>query len=67
MLSLNISFVTTLTNPDQSIGVMSVHTTFNSFLAGGNLCRLLITFANSLYQDQDCQNVGPDLHPSCCS
>ena len=23
-------------------------------------CRLLITFANSLYTDQDRQNVGPD-------
>ena len=28
-------------------------------------CRLLITFANSLDPDQDQQNVGPDLDPSC--
>ena len=26
-------------------------------------CRLLTTFANSLDQDQDGQNVGPDLDP----
>ena len=28
-------------------------------------CRLLITFANSLYPDQARQNVGPDLDPNC--
>ena len=28
------------------------------------MCRLLITFANSLDQDQDRQNVGPDLDRS---
>ena len=27
--------------------------------------RLLITFANSLDQDQEWQNVGPDLDPIC--
>ena len=34
---------------------------FNSFLAGGNICHLLITFANSLDLDQDRQNIDPDL------
>ena len=35
----------------------------NSFLASGNFCCLLITFANSLNPDQDGQNVFPDLDP----
>ena len=30
-----------------------------------NWCHLLMTFANSLYQDQARQNVGPDLDPNC--
>ena len=38
---------------------------FNSFLASGNFCHLLITFANSFDSDQDRQNVGPDLDPNC--
>ena len=38
---------------------------FNSFPASGDLCRLLITFANSLDQDQARQNVGPDLDLNC--
>ena len=38
---------------------------FNSSLASGNLCRPLVTFANSLDPDQDRQNVGPDLDPNC--
>ena len=38
---------------------------FNSFLASGDFCRLLITFANSLDPDQDRQNVGPDLDANC--
>ena len=29
------------------------------------LCRLLITFANSLEPDQARQNVGPDLDQNC--
>ena len=33
----------------------------NSFLI---MCRLLITFANSLYPDQARQNAGPDLDPN---
>ena len=37
----------------------------NSFHASGDLCRLLITFANSLDPDQARQNVGPDLDPNC--
>ena len=37
----------------------------NSFLANGNFCHLLITFANSLDPDQDRQDVGPDLDSSC--
>ena len=27
-------------------------------------CSLLITFANSLYPDQNRQNIGPDLDPN---
>ena len=38
---------------------------FNSFPASGDFCRLLITFANSLYPSQARQNVGPDLDPNC--
>ena len=38
---------------------------FNSFPASDDFCRLLITFANSLDPDQDLQNVGPDLNPTC--
>ena len=38
----------------------------SSFLASGDFCHLLITsFANSLDQDQDRQNVGPDLDANC--
>ena len=37
----------------------------NFFLASGNFCCLLITFANSLDPDQDQQNVCPDLDPKC--
>ena len=32
----------------------------NFFLASGEFCHLLITFANCLDQDQDRQIVGPD-------
>ena len=35
------------------------------FHAGGDFCRLLITFANSLDPNQARQNVGPDLDPNC--
>ena len=38
---------------------------FHSFLASGDLCPLLITFANSLYPNQEPQNVSPDLDPNC--
>ena len=34
------------------------------WLALGDFCRLLITFANSLDPDQDRQNVDPDLDPN---
>ena len=30
-----------------------------------NFCHLLITFANSLDQDQDRHSVGPDPDPNC--
>ena len=36
----------------------------SAFLANGNVCCLLITFANSLDPDQDRQNIGPDLDPN---
>ena len=37
---------------------------FNSYHSRGDFCHLLIIFANSLAQDQDRQNVGPDLDPN---
>ena len=37
----------------------------SNFLASGDFCCLLITFANSLDPDQDRQDVGPDLDPNC--
>ena len=42
---------------------------FNSFLASGNFCCLLITITNCLDPDQDPdqQNVGPDLVPKLVS
>ena len=36
----------------------------NYFLASGNFCRPLITFANSLDPDQKRQNVVSDLDPN---
>ena len=36
----------------------------NTFLASGDFCHLLITFANNLDIDQDLQNFGPDLDPN---
>ena len=36
----------------------------NPILASDGVCRLLITFVNSLDPDQDRQNVGPDLDPN---
>ena len=36
----------------------------NPFIASGDFCRLLITFANSLDQNQDRQNFSPDLDPN---
>ena len=38
---------------------------FNSLPTRGNICCLMITFANSLDQDQAQQDVGPDLDPNC--
>ena len=38
----------------------------NSFLASGNFCCLLITFAIRLDSDQDQQSFGPDLNPNVC-
>ena len=35
------------------------------FLARGDFCHLLITFANSLDPDQGRQIVGPDLDQNC--
>ena len=56
-LSLNISLLKIISiAPDIHI--------FNSLLASGALCHLLITFANSLNPDQDQHSVGPDLDPN---
>ena len=38
---------------------------FNFLYASGDVCHLLITFANSLDPDQAQQNVRPDLDPNC--
>ena len=38
---------------------------FNYLPASGDLCHLLITFANSLDPGHARQNVGPDLNPNC--
>ena len=40
------------------------HSMVNSFLASGDICYLLITFAKSLDPDQDRHNVDPDLGPN---
>ena len=37
----------------------------NAFLASGDFCHLLITFANRLDPDQDGQDVSPGLDPNC--
>ena len=37
---------------------------FNSLMARGDFCCLLITYANSLHPDQARQNLGPDLDPT---
>ena len=36
----------------------------DSFLASGDICSMLKTFANSLDPDQDQRYVGPDLNQS---
>ena len=36
-----------------------------SFLASGDFCHLLITFARGLVSDKDGQNVSFDLDPNC--
>ena len=47
------------------IGALRVKQTFNSFLASGDICRVLKTFADYLDRDQDQQNVSPDLIQYC--
>ena len=37
----------------------------NAFLASGDICRLMLIFANSLDPDQALQDIGPDLDPNC--
>ena len=38
---------------------------FNSLSASSNFCHLLIASANDLDQDQDRENLGPDLDSNC--
>ena len=45
--------------------MLSLAYIFNSFHASDDVCRLLITFANSLYPDQAQHFVGPDLDSNC--
>ena len=42
---------------------MSRFNCFDSFLASGDFCLLLKTFANSLDPDQARQYFGPDMDP----
>ena len=64
--TLATKFIIALKGSSQSghiyhIGCDQVYHAFNYFLASGDVCRLLIAFANSLDPDQDQQNVGLDL------
>ena len=36
----------------------------NSFLARGDFCHLMMTFANSFDPEQEGHNFGPDLYPN---
>ena len=38
---------------------------YNSLLASGDVCRVLITLANSLDPDQVRRSVGPGLNQNC--
>ena len=51
-------------NKGTDIPVFQKMNCFDSFLASGDFCLLLKTFANSLDPDQDQQNVGPDRGPN---
>ena len=42
-----------------------IFSAINSFYISGNLCRLLIAFANSEDPDLNRQKVGPDLDTNC--
>ena len=44
---------------------LTIQNKINYLPASGKVCRLLISFANSLDPDQVRQNVVPDLGPSC--
>ena len=43
---------------------LQIYKVFQLFLATGDFCHLLITFANGLDPDQDHPNVGPDMDPN---
>ena len=45
--------------------IVDVPYLINPFHASGDFLLLLIAFVNGLDQDQDGQNVGPDLHWNC--
>ena len=49
---------------DRVTSFESVSILLHSFPTSGDLCPLLITFANSLDPGQAWQNVGPDLDPT---
>ena len=50
-----------LESNNSAFGLIKDTLSFNCFIASGNICRLLITFANSLDPCQDRQNVCQDL------
>ena len=54
-----------INNHDETTLWYGMIITLNSFHAGTDLSHLLITFANSLDSDHDCQTIGPDLGPNC--
>ena len=52
-------------NPEFRNNPEKFYPCIRSFLAWGNFCHLLITFANILNPDQDWHSVSPDLVPNC--
>ena len=54
-----------IANSRKSIDLLHNNCMLSVLIRIGDFCHLLITFANSLDQDQARQNEGPDLDPNC--